>query len=112
MADYIPDINDLLPQKAPFVMVDELLHADDATARTRFRITADNPMVDRGHLTEGGLLENIAQTVAAGAGFIAAREGKTVSPGHIVAVSRFSITALPVLGEELVTDTEVGTRRS
>ena len=110
MADYIPDINDLLPQKAPFVMVDELLFADDASARTRFRINPDNPMVDRGHFTEGGLLENIAQTVAAGAGYMAIKQGSTISPGHIVSVSHFSITSLPGVGDELLTESEVRTR--
>lgn len=110
MADYIPDIKHLLPQQAPFVMVGELLYADGKTARTRFRIPADNALVDRGYFSEGGLLENIAQTVAAADGYLAAREGRTAPPGHIVAVNRFSIASLPAVGEVLLTDTEVQTR--
>jgi predicted hotdog family 3-hydroxylacyl-ACP dehydratase len=110
MADYIPDIKELLPQQAPFVMVDELLYADDSMARTRFRVRGGNPLVDRGRFTEGGLLENIAQTVAAGAGFVALRGGRAVVPGLIVAVTRFTIAALPALDDELFTDTEVRTR--
>jgi len=91
-------------------MVDELLYADDTTARTRFRVRAGNPLVDDNRFTEGGLLENIAQTVAAGAGYMAAKDGRAVSPGHIVAVSRFGITAFPVCGDELLTEITVLTR--
>lgn len=91
-------------------MVDELLYADDWTARTRFQIRLDNPLVDKGYFTAGGLMENIAQTAAAGAGYVALKQGKAVTPGHIVSVSRFAIAALPVPGEELLTEITVQTR--
>jgi predicted hotdog family 3-hydroxylacyl-ACP dehydratase len=110
MADYIPDIADLLPQKAPFIMVGELLYADDTTTRTRFLVPLGNPLVDEGRFTEGGLLENIAQTAAAGAGYLALKEGRPVSPGHIVSVSRFNVAGLPLVGDELLTETVIRTR--
>jgi predicted hotdog family 3-hydroxylacyl-ACP dehydratase len=110
MADYIPDIADLLPQRAPFIMVGELIYADDTTVRSRFLVHSGNPLVDRGRFTAGGLLENIAQTVAAGAGYMALKEGRAVAPGHIVSVSRFSVGALPVVGDELLTEITVRTR--
>ena len=91
-------------------MVGELLYADDTTTRTRFCINPDNPMADRGRFTEGGLLENIAQTVAAGAGYLALREGRAVSPGHIVSVSRFNVFHLPLVGDELLTEIVIRTR--
>ena len=92
-------------------MVGELVYADDTTARTRFVVPeSGNPLVDRGRFTAGGLLENIAQTVAAGAGYMALKEGRDVAPGHIVSVSRFSVGALPVLGDELLTETAIKTR--
>ena len=110
MAGYIPDIAQLIPQRAPFIMVDELLYGDDTLARSRFVVRAGNLLVDRGRFTPGGLLENIAQTVAAGAGYAAFLEGRTVVPGHIVAVSRFSVVALPVVGDELRTEITIRTR--
>ena len=91
-------------------MVDELMYADDTIARCRFRVGADNLMVDRGRFTPGGLLENIAQTVAAGAGYAAFLEGRPVTPGHIVAVSRFTVVALPLVGDELLTAVTIRTR--
>lgn len=91
-------------------MVGELLFADDTTARTRYVVDAANPLMDRGRFPAGGLLENMAQTVAAGAGLMALRSGGSVTPGHIVSVSRFTIGPLPQPGDELLTETTIRTR--
>jgi predicted hotdog family 3-hydroxylacyl-ACP dehydratase len=110
MADYIPDIASLLPQRPPFIMVDKLLFADETTARTSFLVTAESPLVDDGHFSEGGLLENIAQTAAAGSGYEALRTGGTVAMGFIVSVTNFVIADLPSIGDELFTETRVQMR--
>lgn len=110
MADYIPDITELIPQRPPLVMVGELLFADDTIARTSFIIDAASPLVHRGRFTAGGLLENIAQTVAAGAGYMALRSGQPVRPGYIVSVSRFTVGSLPLPGDELLTEITIRTR--
>ncbi len=91
-------------------MVDRLLYSDADTARTSFRVKAENPLVDKGVFTEAGLLENIAQTAAAGAGYNARLEGKAASPGYIVSVSRFTVSALPPVDSELLTEIRVQTR--
>ena len=110
MADYIPDITTLLPQGPPFIMVDELLFADATTAHTSFVIRADNPLVGNGQFGEGGLLENIAQTAAAGSGYHALQTGGAVTAGFIISVSNFLITALPEVGDKLLTETRVQMR--
>jgi predicted hotdog family 3-hydroxylacyl-ACP dehydratase len=104
MADYIPEITALLPQRPPFIMVDRLLYADGTTARASFRVRPENPLVVNGFFTEAGLVENIAQTAAAGAGFQALSAGKAVTPGYIISVSRLAVTALPQVDEELLTE--------
>ena len=110
MADYIPNIAGLLPQGPPFILVDKLLFSDETTSRTSFRITAESPLVDNGHFGEGGLLENIAQTAAAGSGYYALQTGGIVAAGFIVSVSNFMITTLPQVGDELLTETTVEAR--
>ena len=110
MADYIPDITRLLPQAPPFILVDKLLFSDDTVSRTSFRVTTESPLVDQGHLTEGGLLENIAQTAAAGSGYHALQTGGTVATGFIVSVNNFMITTLPQVGDQLLTVTTVQMR--
>jgi 3-hydroxymyristoyl/3-hydroxydecanoyl-(acyl carrier protein) dehydratase len=103
MADYIPEITMLLPQREPFIMVDRLLYADKFIARTSFRVISGNPLVSNGYFTGGGLLENIAQTAAAGEGYMAWSAGRAVSGGFIISVSKFLIAALPKVGDELFT---------
>ena len=110
MADYIPDIAELLPQGPSFILVDKLLFSDGTTSRTSFRVTAERPLVDNGRFSEGGLLENIAQTAAAGSGYEALRTGGAVAAGFIISVSNFIITALPEIDDELLTETRVQLR--
>jgi predicted hotdog family 3-hydroxylacyl-ACP dehydratase len=110
MGDYIHDITALLPQAPPFLMVDTLLWTDGPTTRSSFRVRADNVLLKNGELSAAGLMENIAQTVAAGAGWVARTGNKPVSPGYIVSVNNLEINAFPALGEELVTETTVKTR--
>jgi predicted hotdog family 3-hydroxylacyl-ACP dehydratase len=97
----------LIPQKAPFIMVDELLNADATTARCSFIIPEDNPLIIDGIFQEGGLLENIAQTAAAQAGYMAQTENKPVTAGFIGAVKDFEVFALPKTGDELLTEITV-----
>lgn len=103
MASY-PDILSLIPQQPPFLMVGELLYADETESRTSFTVTADNVMVSNGFFTEGGLLENMAQTAAAGAGYAAIRQNKPVEAGYIGAVKNLVIHHLPAIGDVLETE--------
>ena len=91
-------------------MVGRLLYVDESATRTSFLIGPENPLVDNGFFTEAGLLENIAQTVAAGAGWNAAAQGRTVTPGYIVSVKDFTVAALPRIGDELLTEITVTDR--
>lgn len=88
-------------------MVDQLLHADETTARCSFIINEDNPLIIDGIFQEGGLLENIAQTAAAQAGYKALTENKPVAAGFIGAVKDFEVFALPKTGDELLTEITV-----
>jgi len=85
-------------------MVNRLLHADDLVTKSSFKISSDNVMVKNGVFTEGGLMENIAQTAALRAGYIAQQENKPVESGYIGAVKDLEIFELPVAGDELVTE--------
>ena len=98
------DIQALIPQKIPFVMVDKLLSFDEKVTRTGFRIQADNIFVENGEFKEPGLVENIAQTAAARAGFISKTENKPVGVGYIGAVNGLQVYALPKTGDELITE--------
>ncbi len=100
----VENIQSLIPQKPPFVMVDKLLGVTETAATTGFTIQADNIFVQDGVFKEPGLVENIAQTAAASAGYIAHTENKPVLVGYIGAVNNLQVFALPKTGDELITE--------
>ena len=85
-------------------MVDELLFADDNITRTNFTIKADNLFVLNGEFSEAGLMENMAQTAAAGSGNMARIENRPVANGYIGQVKNFEIYSLPKVGDVLFTE--------
>lgn len=103
----VEDILALIPHRPPFVMIGELLFADDLSARTSYRASRDNLFVENERFNEAGLLENMAQTVAAGAGYMAKKRNEAVRVGFIGAVKNFTVVDLPRAGDELVTETTI-----
>jgi len=100
----VEDIVDLIPQKAPFVMVGKLLSSDETSTRSSFIISADNIFVKKKIFQEAGLLENIAQTAALGAGYAAKKKNRPVTSGYIGSVKNFEIFSLPKVNDELITE--------
>jgi predicted hotdog family 3-hydroxylacyl-ACP dehydratase len=100
----VENIQSLIPQKPPFVMVDKLVSFTETTSTTAFGIRADNIFVENGIFKEPGLVENIAQTAAARAGYISITENKPVLVGYIGAVNNLQIFSLPKTGDELITE--------
>ncbi len=97
------NIESLIPQRKPFVMIDELTGSDGTHTSTQLQVRADNIFVENGLLTEPGLLENIAQTAAARAGYEAQKDNSPVRIGYIGAVKNFEVLALPAVGDVLET---------
>jgi predicted hotdog family 3-hydroxylacyl-ACP dehydratase len=100
----IENIQSLIPQKPPFVMIDKLLSVTETTTQTGFCIPEDNIFVQHGVFKEPGLVENIAQTAAAGAGYVSLTQNKPVQVGYIGAVNNLQVFALPKAGHELITE--------
>lgn len=101
------NIHSLIPQRPPFVMIDRLDWHDEKITRTGFLVKKDNIFVEKGRFREPGLVENIAQTAAARAGYISGLENKPVRTGYIGAIKNLLIHALPVVNDELVTEITV-----
>ena len=95
----------ILPQRPPFVMIDALVADDAAATETSFEILPTNILVSNGKATAALLVENIAQTAAAGAGFKALQGEGPVLVGFIGAIKNLVIHALPEVGARLKTIT-------
>jgi predicted hotdog family 3-hydroxylacyl-ACP dehydratase len=101
------DIPEYIPQRPPMVMISSLLHSDDQTTITGLHIEPANLFAGRGVLSESGLVENIAQTAAAGVGFSCKKENKKVPVGFIASIRDLVVHALPAVGTDIVTETVV-----
>jgi len=85
-------------------MVDRLLQSEAGNIRTSLTIRIDNILVSKGHLTEGGLIENMAQSAAAGTCYFFKSLGKEVPVGYIGAVKNVMIIRMPVVNEVIETE--------
>lgn len=95
---------ELIPQKAPFVLVDEIIECDGVRTLTGFSFDQSHILCREGKLMEAGLIENIAQSAAAGAGYHFVSKGLPVPIGFIGSVDKFKLYFLPKTGEELITE--------
>lgn len=93
----------LIPQRPPIVMVDTFFETDDESARTGLHIQADNIFCREGTLQEPGLVEHVAQSAAAFAGYAPYTRGESPKLGFIGEVKKFKIARLPKAGEMLTT---------
>ncbi|WP_224995970.1 hypothetical protein [Cesiribacter sp. SM1] len=96
---------DYIPQRPPFVLVDTLYEKGALHVQSGFSIKADHPMVQQGVLTEGGLVENIAQTAALFAGVRFVDQGLPVPVGYIAGIKELEIKSLPPVGSKIFTTT-------
>ena len=93
----------IIPQKVPFVMIDSLVAVDDKTFTSNFIAQENNLFSKDGKLYEPALIENIAQTVAAGFSFVDRQKGGEPKVGFIGGISKLKIHHLPNVGDEITT---------
>ena len=99
------EIDRLIPQRAPIRMVDRLLDVDDTMVTTAFVVRADNYFATaEGVMAEPGLIEHIAQSASALAGYLTLKAGDRTAPvGYIGEIKNFHCYRCPRIGEELQT---------
>ena len=93
----------LIPQKAPFVLIDTLVSTTTDTFCSAFTIPAEHVLVNNGKLLEAGLIENAAQTAALGMGYTAKQLGAPPPLGFIGAISKLAVTGRAAVGDRLET---------
>ena len=98
------DIKRLIPQREPFVMVNEFEQRDSSSAAvTSLTVHADNYfMLPDGTLAETGLIEHIAQSASALASFTQQGVGRPPI-GLIGEVKHFTCHRRPLSGDRIET---------
>ena len=106
------ELQKLLPQAPPMLMIDVLVKSDAENTITNLTIKDDNVFCSNRKLKEAGLIENMAQTAAARSGYEAKINNTPVKVGYIASIKNLSINFLPNINEtietEVVQKTEIG----
>lgn len=103
-------IEELIPQRAPIQMVDVFVRASEDEAVCRYTVKEGNFFIESdGRLSEVALVEHIAQSASAHAGWKAREAGATEAPiGYIGEVKNFHLYQRPKVGDVLETVVSMG----
>lgn len=103
------EIKQLIPQREPIMMVDMFTLGEDeqVAAATGLTIAATNIFVQDNHLREPGIIEHVAQSAAALAGYTTFQQGLPPQLGYIGEIKKFHIHCLPCVGDTLHTTLHV-----
>ena len=97
----IVGILDAVPHRAPALILDEVVGADDESACCAFTVR-EGFFVDDGRLAPEALIEALAQTAAVMGGLRARRHGAALLRGLLAGVRGFSIERTPAVGDRVV----------
>jgi len=97
------NILNYLPHRQPFVMIDNLVSVNEEIFESEFLVREDNLLVEDGLFQACGLMENIAQTCAAGFGFLDRSENEEPKMGFIGAISKLEVFELPPVNSVIIT---------
>jgi len=96
-------VQDLIPQKFPFVMVDKLYSFSQDQLVAGLHVSEANIFTVDGTFRESGLIEHMAQSVALHTGYQFFLKQEAAPTGYIGSVSALTISDLPKNGDEIVT---------
>ena len=100
------EVKNIIPQKEPMVMVDELVAIDERKLTSKFEIPKNHILLENGFLQRSALIENIAQTAAIKAGYLAKTNKTKPKTGFIGAIKNFEIFEDVKEGDILTTSIE------
>lgn len=101
------NVSELIPQKAPFVMVDKLLDFSEEEITAGITVDASNIFVKNNTFSEPGLIEHMAQSVALHTGCQYKLKNEPAPVGYIGSIKSVEIKELPKVNDELVTKVSI-----
>lgn len=100
-------VENLIPQKAPFVMVDKLIFFEENKIIAGLTIPQENIFILNDVFQESGLVEHMAQSVALYTGYQYYLKNEPAPTGYIGSIKTIEINRLPKLGENIETTVSV-----
>ena len=94
-------VENLLPQKFPFVMVDKMYSFTETSLIAGLEIKNDNIFFDNDTFLEAGLIEHMAQSVALHTGYQFFLKNETAPTGYIGSIKEIEIKKLPKINDAI-----------
>jgi predicted hotdog family 3-hydroxylacyl-ACP dehydratase len=94
-------VENLLPQKFPFVMVDKMFSFDETSLVAGLKIQSENIFTENGIFLEAGLIEHMAQSVALHTGYAFFLKQEKAPTGYIGSIKQIDIKKLPSVNDEI-----------
>ncbi|QGK76155.1 hypothetical protein [Flavobacterium sp. SLB02] len=94
-------VENLLPQKFPFVMVDKMYSYTETSLIAGLEIKKDNIFFDNDTFLEAGLIEHMAQSVALHTGYQFFLKNETAPTGYIGSIKEIEIKKLPKINDTI-----------
>jgi len=111
MLAFEENILELIPQRYPMVMVDCLVSYNEKQAVSQLTIRQDNLFLNSHGLTSAGMMEAMAQTIAARTGFLLRNQpkgkNKKIPIGVIGSIKNFRLNFQPRIGSVIVTTVSI-----
>jgi len=100
-------VENLLPQKFPFVMVDAMHSYSETSLVSGLEIQQDNIFVSNDVFLEAGLVEHMAQSVALHTGYQYFLKNETAPTGYIGSIKEIEIKKLPKLSDTIQSEVTI-----
>jgi len=97
------NIQSIIPQREPIIMIDNVINHSNEETITTLTILNDNIFVEDDLFQSSGLIEHIAQSSAARMGIQTFELGRKPLLGYIASVKNMKIERLPKVGEIITT---------
>lgn len=101
------NIEGLIPQRPPFVMIDSIEIINKDLFQSSFEIKSDNIFLKDNQFEIYGIIENIAQTTAAGLSLVIEDPDKKPEEGFLGSVSKLVSLKHPLEGESITTSVKL-----
>lgn len=100
-------VENLIPQKFPFVMIDKLIAYEEGSVIAGLTVTIDNIFTSNAIFQESGLIEHMAQSVAIYTGYQYFLKNEPAPTGYIGSINGINIIKLPEINDQITTQVVV-----
>ncbi|GGF25905.1 hypothetical protein [Flavobacterium limi] len=94
-------VENLIPQKFPFVMVDRMFSYSETGLVSGLKIQDSNIFLQENIFLEAGLIEHMAQSVALHTGYQFFLKNETAPTGYIGSIKDIQIKKLPQINDSI-----------